>query len=76
MASRMVWRSVGTTGGKVWTLPLMAMVADRSGRSSRQTLRLVRPVWFWISRDTAKAVKTLRRLRGAGPRPDLWALLG
>ena len=41
--------------------PLTAMVADRSGRSWRITLRMARPVRLWVSRATARAVNTMVR---------------
>jgi hypothetical protein len=37
------------------------MVAERSGRSWRITLRMARPVRFWVSRATARAVNTMVR---------------
>ena len=53
--------SAGIWGGKIWLVALIAMVAERSGRSWRTTLRMVKPVRFWTSRDTARAVKTMVR---------------
>src|SRR5674476_1129966 len=48
-------------GGKVWVAPLISMVAERRGRSWRTTLRMARPVRFWVSRATARAVNTMVR---------------
>ena len=48
-------------GGKAWTAPLTAMVAERSGRSWRMTLRMARPVRSWAARATARAVDTMVR---------------
>src|SRR5665648_422108 len=48
-------------GGKVWVAPLISMVAERRGRSWRTTLRIARPVRFWVSRATARAVNTMVR---------------
>jgi len=48
-------------GGKAWTAPLTAIVAERRGRSWRITLRMARPVRSWISRATARAVNTMVR---------------
>lgn len=53
--------SAGIWGGNVWLVALMARVAERSGRSWRTRLRMARPVRFWISRETARAVKTMVR---------------
>jgi hypothetical protein len=36
-------RSGSMAGGKVWTVPLIAMVAERSGRSCRTIERIPRP---------------------------------
>jgi len=56
-------------GGKVWVAPLISMVAERRGRSWRTTLRMARPVRFWVSRATARAVNTgqVRFDRVSGP---------
>src|ERR1700722_20573395 len=48
-------------GGKTWTAPLTAMVAERRGRSWRMTLRMASLVRFCVSRATARAVNTMVR---------------
>ena len=48
-------------GGKVSTAPLMAMVADGSGRSCFITLAMLRPVRSWMPCGTARAVNTMVR---------------
>src|SRR3954452_3430052 len=48
-------------GWMVWTAPLIAMVAERRVRSWRTRLRMARPVRFWDSRATARAVNTMVR---------------
>jgi hypothetical protein len=45
-------------GGKVCSVPLIAMAAERSGRSCRMRLRIASPVRFWTSRLTASAANT------------------
>lgn len=42
-------------------MPLIAMVADRRGRTSRTRLRIASPVRAGNLRDTANAVKTMVR---------------
>lgn len=48
-------------GGKVWVVPVMAIVADRRGRSCRQTPRMLIPVRRRTSRETARAANTVVR---------------
>ena len=43
-------------GPNVCLVPLIAMVAERSGLNCRVTLRIVSPVRVWTSRTTASAV--------------------
>src|SRR3954451_24770251 len=53
--------AAGMAGWKGWVAPLIATVAERSGRSWRMTLPIARPVRFWTSRATARAVNTTGR---------------
>lgn len=53
-----MWRwSAGMAGGKVWVVPLIAMVALRRGRSCLTTWAMDTPVRDWIAWETAKAVE-------------------
>ena len=56
----------GTWGAKVWVAALIAMVAERSGRSCRMTLRMDSPVRAWTSRARASAVNTMVRCASMG----------
>ena len=68
-------------GGRVCRLPLIAIVALRSGRSWRTRLRMASPVRFWASRATASAVNTMVRWASIASRvwwnigyADLWIM--
>ena len=61
MASRRFAVGRGSGAGTSGLVALMAMVAERSGRSWRTTLRMARPVRCWTSRERARAVKTMVR---------------
>jgi len=44
-------------------VPLIAMVAERSGRNWRRRLRIAKPVRLWASRLTAKGSEDDGQLR-------------
>lgn len=54
----------GISGGKVSVAPLMAMVADRGGRSCLITLAMARPLRSWMLCVTAP-----RQIRVTSQRP-------
>ena len=58
--------ALGISGGKVSVVPLMTMVADRSGRSCLMTLAMARPVRSWMQCATARAVNTMVRCASIG----------
>ena len=66
--------ALGISGGKVWLVPLMAMVALRSGRSCLTTLAMARPVLSWMACATARAVNTMVRCASIDSRR--WAKMG
>ena len=53
--------SSSIAGGNSWMTPLIAMLAERRGRSCRRTRRMVRPLRFCTVREIARAVKTMVR---------------
>src|SRR5258708_34197344 len=67
------WAS-GISGEKVWLVPLMTMVALRSGRSCLTTLAMARPGLSWMACAAARAVNTV--VRGASMDSRRWAKMG